>query len=288
MRRMTDVSRSYLVCATQRSGSTLLCELLKSTGVAGRPEEYFEARHDTGAPPHPRDFLEGLAYTGLGIRNDARPTEAPAYSSLAGLADYREHLERTFAQGTTPNGVFGAKLMFNQLGELRALAGGLPEFADVGLEVLLDRLFRNPRYIWISRRDAVRQAVSMWKALQTRRWRAADGDGDDGPTPSAPQYRFDAIDHLVRRFEAEERGWRRFFTAHGIEPLTIAYEHDLTSDPDRAVRRALEWVGVAPPAGWHASAPMDRQGDAHSDDWVAAYHRDRAGIGSQGPLRAAS
>ena len=40
---MTDVRRSYLVCATQRSGSTLLCELLKDTGVAGRPEEYFEA-----------------------------------------------------------------------------------------------------------------------------------------------------------------------------------------------------------------------------------------------------
>jgi LPS sulfotransferase NodH len=28
-----------IVCATQRSGSTLLCELLKATGVAGVPEE---------------------------------------------------------------------------------------------------------------------------------------------------------------------------------------------------------------------------------------------------------
>ena len=52
-RAMTDVRRSYLVCATQRSGSTLLCELLKDTGVAGRPEEYFEAMRDTGVPPHP-------------------------------------------------------------------------------------------------------------------------------------------------------------------------------------------------------------------------------------------
>ena len=30
---------SYLVCATERSGSTLLCELLAGTGVAGRPED---------------------------------------------------------------------------------------------------------------------------------------------------------------------------------------------------------------------------------------------------------
>jgi LPS sulfotransferase NodH len=47
--------RSYLVCATQRSGSTLLCELLKGTRVAGRPEEYFEAKPDTGLPPLPGD-----------------------------------------------------------------------------------------------------------------------------------------------------------------------------------------------------------------------------------------
>ena len=32
---------SYLICATNRSGSFLLCEALKNTGVAGQPEEYF-------------------------------------------------------------------------------------------------------------------------------------------------------------------------------------------------------------------------------------------------------
>ena len=43
---------SYLVCATQRSGSTLLCELLKGTEVAGVPDEFFEALRSTGpAPP---------------------------------------------------------------------------------------------------------------------------------------------------------------------------------------------------------------------------------------------
>ena len=33
----TSCDAAYLVCATQRSGSTLLCEALKATGVAGRP-----------------------------------------------------------------------------------------------------------------------------------------------------------------------------------------------------------------------------------------------------------
>jgi trehalose 2-sulfotransferase len=273
---MTEVRRSYLVCATQRSGSTLMCELLKTTGVAGVPLEYFEAVRDTGIPPHPGDFLRGLPPTRLGIREDPRPPEAPAYSSLAGLSDYREHLERTFAQGTTPNGVFGAKLMFNQLEELQALAGGLPEFSGLEIGALLEQLFRGPRYIWVSRRDVVRQAVSMWKAIQTRTWRDSDSDSDaDGDESVTPRYRFEAIDHLVRRFEADERGWESFFSQHGAEPLRIAYEDELVADRDGTVRRALDWLGVSPPRGWRAEEPLRRQADTDSDDWVAAYHRDR-------------
>ena len=44
---------SYLVCATPRSGSTLLCHLLDETGLAGHPEEYFEALRHSGLPRRP-------------------------------------------------------------------------------------------------------------------------------------------------------------------------------------------------------------------------------------------
>jgi trehalose 2-sulfotransferase len=32
---------AYLICATPRTGSTLLCDLLRWTEIAGRPESYF-------------------------------------------------------------------------------------------------------------------------------------------------------------------------------------------------------------------------------------------------------
>lgn len=32
---------SYVIYAVQRSGSFLLCEALKNTGMAGNPDEYF-------------------------------------------------------------------------------------------------------------------------------------------------------------------------------------------------------------------------------------------------------
>jgi len=32
---------AYLICGTPRTGSTLLCDLLPSSEIAGRPESYF-------------------------------------------------------------------------------------------------------------------------------------------------------------------------------------------------------------------------------------------------------
>src|SRR6185312_2619123 len=100
-------SSSYIVCATQRSGSTLLCEALKSTGVAGRPEEFFEARVRTGRPRTAAGYF-GAPDIGDILGDPEKLGPAPDYSSLDGIGDYAEHLERSFRLGTTANGVFGA------------------------------------------------------------------------------------------------------------------------------------------------------------------------------------
>jgi LPS sulfotransferase NodH len=275
--------RCYVVCATQRSGSTLLCELLKGTGVAGRPEEYFEAQSDTGAPPHPGRFLEGAPRTGVGIRDDPTPPVAPAYSSLSGIKDYREHLARTLRAGSTDNGVFGAKLMFNQLPELRVLTGALPEFSGLDDNEILARLFDQPTYIWVRRRDTVRQAVSLWKALQNRRWR----EGGEGGRAQL-QYRYEGIDHLVRLFESDDAGWRAHFSRSGITPLAVSYEDDLMRDPESTLRAALDWIGVSAPPGWRLDAPLARQADALSEEWVRRYLRDRSRPGSSTVNRSAA
>jgi LPS sulfotransferase NodH len=270
---------SYLVCATQRSGSTLLCELLKDTGVAGRPEEYFEATSETGLPPHPGDYLEDLPRTGAGIRDDSTPPRAPEHSSLLGLASYRDHLDRSFRLGTTDNGVFGAKLMWRNLPDLHQLAGELPEYAGLDLHELLERLFENPRYVWVTRRDKVRQAISLWRALQTRAWRLEHAG--DGKQPDELQYRFEGIDHLVRLLQAADEGWQDFLQRSEAPVLTVVYEDDLEPGAAGAVRAVLNHVGVPIPPQWRPREVLARQADALSDEWVAAYHRDAAGrIGS--------
>ena len=130
----------------------------------------------------------------------------------------------------------------------------------------------------MSRRDKVRQAVSLWKALQDRRWRGSEAGGQ-----AQLQYRYEGIDHLVRRFESDDAGWRAYFSRHGIAPLEIGYEADLMSDPESTVRVALDWIGVSAPPQWRLDAPMQRQAGARSEEWVRAYHHDHA---QRGPATA--
>jgi LPS sulfotransferase NodH len=275
---MLRARRAYLVCSTQRSGSTLLCQLLASTGVAGRPEEFFEARAETGLPPHPGYFLAGLPRTGAGIRDDLRPTDGPSYSDLRTVGGWEAHLQRTFRLGTTPNGVFGAKLMWNQLPDVEQHAAAVDRFAGLtGIE-LLEELFDGPnglRYVWMRRRDKVRQAISLWRALQTRTWRLENPTKPD--SKPVLRYSFDGIEHLRRRLNADDQAWGRFFDGNGIAPLELEYEEDVLPDPAAAVARVLQFVGVEAPTDWRPSPRLRRQADELSDEWAAAYHRDARG-----------
>ncbi|GKT28231.1 sulfatase, partial [Aduncisulcus paluster] len=55
--RMSDHPTAYLVLASQRSGSTLLVESLRATGVAGEPQEFFQYLPTTSMSPQPREWF---------------------------------------------------------------------------------------------------------------------------------------------------------------------------------------------------------------------------------------
>ena len=67
--RLVDRPRGYVVCAAPRTGSNYLCQLLASTGLLGRPREYFNAvgrrkYDDPDYPEHPRLQLRQVLSTG--------------------------------------------------------------------------------------------------------------------------------------------------------------------------------------------------------------------------------
>jgi LPS sulfotransferase NodH len=269
--------RSYLVCATPRSGSTLLCHALAATGVAGRPEEYFEARRHTGVPRSPRGYFRDYARADeLALPRERPP--GPDYSSLQAVRDYREHLAAALARGRGGNGVFGAKLMWMHVKDFVILARTLPELEDAGLAEILAALFPGIDYVWVHRRDDVRQAVSLWRAIQTQAWRADASAEDRHP----PQYDFGAIQHLLERMRADNDAWRAWFGDQGVLPLELAYE-DVDRDLPGAVRAVLHRLGIEAADAEPPRPLMRRQSDELSEEWVERFRQEaREPIGRAG------
>lgn len=269
------VERSYLVCATPRSGSTLLCASLESTGVAGRPREYFEQLKETGLPRRPREYFWGLRSPEV-IRllpHDAQLEKSASRSPTWSRDDYEEHLEAALREGTTPNGVFGAKLMWSYFNDFIALMRGVPRFAGMGDGSLLNAAFPRLRYVFVSRSDKVRQAVSLWRALQTLVWRK-DEPAPDELSSNRSVYSFDAIDHLLDQLRRQEDAWRGFFFRIGQRPLQLYYE-DIDGDLEGSVARVLAALGTEPPRGpILAGHSLSRQSDELSESWVQSYLED--------------
>ena len=260
---------SYLVCATPRSGSTLLCALLDQTGVAGHPEEYFEALRHSGMPRRPHEYfdpqrhaniIERLAFREMpdGVVRSPNPLWDPN--------DYSRYLEWALEHGMTPNRVFGAKLMWGYLGDFATLLRSVEGLAELPLPDLLTRTFPGLRYVQITRENKVRQAVSLWKAVQTQDWRQSEGKRR-GPAPQ-PVFSFRAINYLVRQLTAHDAAWDAYFLGLGRPPLKITYE-ELADDPEPVVRRVLDHIGIPAPEPLLLEAPqLSVQADELSEDWV--------------------
>ena len=99
-----EPDRSYLVCATPRSGSTLVCHALEETGVAGRPEEYFEALRHSGRPRRPEEYFLGVEDQSIRdhLGERAIGNEPPPRSPLWSRAAYDRYLEWAFEAGHDP------------------------------------------------------------------------------------------------------------------------------------------------------------------------------------------
>jgi LPS sulfotransferase NodH len=285
--------RSYIVCATPRSGSTLVCHALEETGVAGRPEEYFEALRHSGRPRRPEEYFVGVEDPSIRdhLGERAVGSEPTPRSPLWSRAAYDRYLEWAFEAGTTPNGVFAAKLMWGYFGDFVSLLRNVPAYRDVPLAELLPTVFPDLTFVRVLRANKVRQAVSLWKAVQTATWRedqanakAASLEDDDSPPyrtfieEHRPQLRFHyrAIEHLLEQILIEESRWDAFFEHSGIKPVLVLYEN-FAADYETSTLRLLERLGLSPPDDFDFEPRMKRQSDLVNDDWVTRYSELRLG-----------
>jgi LPS sulfotransferase NodH len=235
---------SYLIYATSRSGSTLLCDLLESTGLAGRPDEYF---------------------------NEAKSTlRKPEWELQRTELSFPDYVDTMIGETMTPNGVFGAKFGWARHLEFVSRMRAHAPYAGLADQQILDMFFPNLRYIFVTRRDKVRQAVSSWKAIQTDQWNTqATWVPRD---PHRPLFSFPLINELLQQNVMSESVTSDYFAQIGVVPLTVVYE-DLALDPVKTMIAVLTYLDVEIPDDFSLAPPrMSRQTDVVNDDWVRRYH----------------
>jgi trehalose 2-sulfotransferase len=272
-------SRAYLVCATPRSGSTLLCHLLDETGLAGHPEEYFEALRHSGLPRRPHEYFDPDRHANIVERLAFRemPDRPATPNELWQPETYDRYLAWALREGTTPNGVFGAKLMWGYLGDFAQLLRGIDGMDGLPVPDLLGRAFPHLRYVRITRQDKVRQAVSLWRAVQTQAWRRENG-GDDKRQAREPTFSFRAINYLVRLLTAHDASWDAYFLGLGVKPLKITYEQ-LAEAPEQVVRGVLDHLEIPAPPDLEVRAPgLAVQADQRSEEWVRRVNEHLAAL----------
>lgn len=246
----------FFLCHTMRSGSTLLCDALGSTGVAGYAEEYF---------PERSSFGDVYVTTGAALK------DPDSWRADWTSTPFERCLDRVLSCGTTPNGVFASKLRWFNMAYFGEVFGAPPRQGDVSVAGHLDRLFPNLRYVWVTRRDKVRQAVSLAKARQSSQWKkmSPQQQGSD-----AADYNFHLVESALRQIVHEECIWEEYFTRAGITPFTVVYE-DLVRRYEPTVRRLLDDLEIELPRAYAFPSPrVHKQANDVSEEWVARYHRD--------------
>jgi LPS sulfotransferase NodH len=250
--RDAPVQRTLLICTHPRSGSTLLGEALYFAGGLGCPLEYFHR----------------------GFR--------PALEQRWGTRGIHEYVHATHRYRTAPNGIFSAKLFWQDVEELigqldparfpprepiPAEQRDPPFYRDV-LACLAD-IFPNPTFVHLVRQDRVRQAVSSLLAVQTGLWRAIPELGEREPR-AEPIYDYDRIAALVALSDYSHGHWAKFYDACGILTYTLYYE-DLDDNYATTLARLWQYLGHEDKV---AVARMRRQGNAHAEAFVRRFLTD--------------
>ena len=277
----TEPALSYLICATPRSGSTLLCAALDDTGIAGYPEEHFEVLLETGQPRQPRDYfqrsndpevwalLDDPEFRDVLGEYGGRYSEHPARRDPSWRPPEFERLrEEALRKGTTANGVLGTKIMWAYFRDFVRLARrtSAPEVRPC--EVPSSVLPNLQQFIWMRRRDTTRQAVSLWKALQTQQWRK---DSDEDVRGQGLRFSFAAVDHLKLRIDEHNAAWQDFFEECDVEPMEVVYEEFVENYLEK-VLWLLDGIGISVPENFAVAEPkMRRQADELSEEWVRLY-----------------
>ena len=184
-------------------------------------------------------------------------------AAALGAGDIATYTSRVMAKYGSDNGVSGIEYGIAQLLAARALGD---------IDSVLDR---SVRYIYLRRRNIVRQGISMHIALQSGVLHSYQMNDDARTVRAAVIYDTPAIRQQIKVLHDQELMWEREFGARHIEPERLYFE-DLVERPQKVLRRLANLLGLPTTPLLPEKAAIQPLADNRADEWEARYRAEDA------------
>lgn len=224
-------TRRYMICSLPRTGSTLITDALRRTGVAGLPAEYFNERSI-------RAYGDRFGLRKISVR------------------DYVRFLEH---RRTSAEGLFGVKMHYAHLSRFAAA-----ETRNAYLQGF-------DRFVLVTRKNVVAQAISMVRAQGSGEWNTESPEDAERAKAKQVTYQSKVIAHWIGRILFWEEGWNEIFELHQRPVLRVTYE-ELASSHSAVMERIagfLELTQYDPSA--LRTPRLVKLGDELNSEWQRRF-----------------
>jgi LPS sulfotransferase NodH len=190
-----------------------------------------------------------------------------------GVTEREDFLQLVYRVATTPNGLFGAKFMWNYVGWAMENFREMLRFSVATTEEIFASVFPGLRVVHIIREDRLRQAVSWLRAAEDGVWLVS---ADEPAQPQhEPVFQYDVIAGMMDLIAQGEAAWLDLYQKLDVEPLVVVYEEfSNASGYESTVRRVLEHLDLDYTIEIPSPRTM-RQADHISDEWVDRFLHER-------------
>lgn len=200
-------TQKYCIASTPRSGSTLISRMLFATGLAGNPKEYLNP------------LLMEAWY---------RINKKPLF-----LTSYLDEMK---SRRTSKNGMFGMKIHWRHLEKLSER-----KIPSKNIQLIMNDF---DRFIFISRKDKVSQAISYYIANSTGIFHSDQQDWLKEFEIPEPKFNAEHILKHLSDIVREEERWNIFFN-HTEKPVLKIYFEDLIADYESKSNEIISFLGIS-------------------------------------------
>jgi len=167
------------------------------------------------------------------------------------------------------NNIMGMKLCVPHFRLFINHAKSLFSAVSLNDQEIVEVFFPGTKYIRVQRKDKVKQAISLAKAMQNGNWVVrADVDPNYRDYLIPAVYDREYIEFCFDKMLMEDVSWNHYLDKENLPHILVWYE-ELASQPEKIVNGVYDFLNIT--GKGIVRAPLRKQSDSRSKDWETKF-----------------